>query len=926
MSVLSNSISAAQGLSDPSLAFNLSPIRDYGTQAPFIDLMKWSRPFVGHEDRKWGAVDNDTLKASGVFDADGWPTHIPDSLKAIGTIWAFKDTHEGRDAMEGVYVMTWEGEGLVKPTQGVEILTSEPGSITFRYLGETPMQIEIRETDPEGTGDYIRDISVVREEHVALHEAGAIFNPAWLELIEDARQLRFMDWQETNNSLLSSWEDRPQVDDVSWMMQGAPVEVMVRLANQIGTDPWFCMPPQADEEYVREFAEYVRDHLDPELQATVEFGNENWNWAFKHVKRHRLEAIEEWELAVNEDGKDPFETSVALAHHDAKKATMSAMIWDEVFGGEADARLIKVLGAKTGGQASLKRLLDPVTWFEKEPDVAVAPSEVFDTVAVTSYFGGLTASRAELREELAAVIADPEVNAFDWLVEKMLDPDYPQSIPYIMDRLNTTKALADSYGLDMTIYECGQHMHHLFATDGAGLAVGDFMAEFVRSPQMADLYQALWDGWAEIGDGAFMQYGDVAPPNNNGSWGLYATLNDENPRAQLLEELNASTAAWWEDRGGEHFQQGVTVEGTAGGDIMIGTGAEDFLIGGEGDDILVGGGGDDGLHGGAGVDTLHLSGSVTIYVVEAEGEGYRVVGADGSDFVRDIEHFVFDDGAYDLAGLLEIATPSYQAGPNISVTPKNEAEAPNAPPAVVVDALGTLLSGGADLLIDGGAALIDGVAAFSDTAGRLRIEAVNIPTELGQATRGLSPAEAVAYIATANGARATFGQLDLKANYWTLQENISGKAGDQLTDDPFATVTAFGGVVTAARSVTGSGLNDVMLGRNDADVFDGGAGNDTLHTGRGDDVLRGGAGDDKLTGGSNADIFVFATGDGDDRITDFCDEDRLDLTGFDLAEGTVLSDYATLDSDGRLELSFGDDSIAFDGLDLSALVWMQMDL
>ncbi|NJL31168.1 MAG: hypothetical protein HC898_05790 [Phycisphaerales bacterium] len=41
-------------------------------------------------------------------------------------------------------------------------------------------------TDPQGVGDHVRDLTVVRQEHVALHEAGAVFNPEWLALVDDA--------------------------------------------------------------------------------------------------------------------------------------------------------------------------------------------------------------------------------------------------------------------------------------------------------------------------------------------------------------------------------------------------------------------------------------------------------------------------------------------------------------------------------------------------------------------------------------------------------------------------------------------------------------------------------------------------------------------------------------------------------------------
>ena len=46
--------------------------------------------------------------------------------------------------------------------------------------------------------------------------------------------------------------------------------MMVELANTLHANPWFCMPHQADDEFVRNFARTVREQLDPgEAEAIV---------------------------------------------------------------------------------------------------------------------------------------------------------------------------------------------------------------------------------------------------------------------------------------------------------------------------------------------------------------------------------------------------------------------------------------------------------------------------------------------------------------------------------------------------------------------------------------------------------------------------------------------------------------------------------
>ena len=100
-------------------------------------------------------------------------------------------------------------------------------------------------------------------------------------------------------------------------------------------------------------------------------------------------------------------------------------------------------------------------------------------------------------------------------------------------------------------------------------------------------------------------------------------------------------------------------------------------------------------------------------------------------------------------------------------------------------------------------------------------------------------------------------------------------------------------------TITGSAQRDTIDGGAGSDTLDGGANRDTLHGGAdsdflfggegrdtlfgdsGNDVLTGGLGNDVMTGGAGYDTFVFAAGDGRDRVTDFTSgEDLIDLSAF----------------------------------------------
>jgi hypothetical protein len=81
-------------------------------------------------------------------------------------------------------------------------------------------------------------------------------------------------------------------------------------------------------------------------------------------------------------------------------------------------------------------------------------------------------------------------------------------------------------------------------------------------------------------------------------------------------------------------------------------------------------------------------------------------------------------------------------------------------------------------------------------------------------------------------------------------------------------------------TLIGNDGNDTLIGGNGTDLLLGNAGDDLLYGGNGEDTLRGGLGNDTLTGGGGGDVFVFASGDGTDTITNFkLSNDKIGLTG-----------------------------------------------
>jgi len=226
-----------------------------------------------------------------------------------------------RQETSGDYVVEWSGAGDVDLRKfnimSQETFTASDGTVTGgRMTGtwdyENPLKyVTILDTDAEGTGNYIRDVSIVRAEYKEMYDAGAIFDPRYIALIKDHHTLRFMDWMGTNGSDVKSLADVAFMNSLTWggsvdytndpsdalssesaipLPSQVPFEAMVQLANEVGADPWFNIPLKANDEYVRALAAYVEDHLDDGLVAKFELSNEVWNWAgaFTQVREASL--------------------------------------------------------------------------------------------------------------------------------------------------------------------------------------------------------------------------------------------------------------------------------------------------------------------------------------------------------------------------------------------------------------------------------------------------------------------------------------------------------------------------------------------------------------------------------------------------------------------------------------------------------------
>ena len=444
---------------------NLHDARYWSATIPFKNVMLQSR-------EGW-TISGGTA----TYDGNNWPILQSGATALTRTLTAINGAYPA-----GSYEVTWDGTGTVEISGDVDSTVSDTDGTLTAVVTTPANQGLVVTISNSGVLDHVRNIKIILPGE---DESTGSFNPDFLGAVGPFGTLRFMDWQRINNSDVVNWSDlHGPTHSTTDTDEGMAIEFMVELANTLEADPWFCMPLYASDDFIREFATYVRNNLDPTLTVYIEYSNEIWNVGF--TQYHDVKAITGGEL-----GSDEF--SAYWAAGCDRTFSIWSDVWDDAdkgTGGDETARLVRTVA----GQAANSYVTGKVAGLVTEGIDAISPAAYFGHSSGGSEYTSATTS-TQMLTAAAARITD-----------------------VVGPRIANHKVIADLYSARLICYEGGQHW---FANHPAILD-RDLQSEafaIQTDAAMATRYDELMDECYAEGVDLLMFFNDTRRPDSNGSWG-----------------------------------------------------------------------------------------------------------------------------------------------------------------------------------------------------------------------------------------------------------------------------------------------------------------------------------------------------------------------------------------------------------------------
>jgi hypothetical protein len=489
----------------PILGTNLSELKDYGRSWPFVDAFRMARPWISQmQGAPWGSGPPLQL------DANGWIKSLQTGQYAE-TIIFDNGLDDQAHYPTGDYTLLYDGKGTIGfDLQSATVVSSRQGRMVVNVPGgHDGIFLTIMATDPTNPIRNIRFIMPGFESAYATQP----FHPLFLNRLQTYKALRFMDWSLTNGSPVQNWVDRAAPTDYTYVLRGVPLEMMIQLANSTGAMPWFNIPAQATDDYVRQFATLVTQNLAPGAKFYVEYSNETWNGMFSQNSYIRSQGQS---LGLSTD------PTLAAAYYTAYRSVQIFKILQSVVG--TSRRMVRVIAS----QAANSWLSDQTLGFQNAFGNA-------DALAIAPYFNCSDSASGGF-----GILGDPatasQVDAMS--VDRVIDIELEHINGCAQQQMQSNGAVARSYGLAMVGYEGGQSLVGYNGAENDATMTSLFKAAN-RSTRMSALYTQYLNNWVAAGGDLLIHFNETGPWTKYGSWGALEYQDQDLTTAPKFQALSA---------------------------------------------------------------------------------------------------------------------------------------------------------------------------------------------------------------------------------------------------------------------------------------------------------------------------------------------------------------------------------------------------
>ena len=497
----------AQNLPDScklNIGTNLGGLADYGTEIPFVDLMKTCRIWYSKNADGSGGFDTETADSL-AYRADGYPTFLPQTLaghsqpQTVATIWA-----NNVGWTPGKYTVLFDGTGTISFGGSVDSLTmTSAHRYTFYPNVGNANYIELLIT-ASSAADPIRNIRILMPGFETTYTTQP-FNPIWLNTVRTFKSVRFMDWTQTNNwgqidgytwesTTLFNWNERAKMDNYTWATnKGVPYEMVIKLMNDYDLDGWVCVPHRASNDYIDNMAAMFHTQLEPQRELTVEYSNELWNWMFG-------QANWSYTYGAAATGLSWPECIVPYIQNCLNR-------WTLAYGNDV-GRIKRAVGLQTGWADVSRRIV-----YNLNPNS-------FDVIAPTYYFG-LGAEADSTLDILGSAATAADIAYWARRTRNTEEKVW-------MREIKTT--ISDSLHKPMYFYEGGQHLTP--TPFGTMPTYENALLDIQRDTAMYNLYNEWYDFVRTLQSGTqplrLMNFSLVSDRSAQyGSWGILETMNQD---------------------------------------------------------------------------------------------------------------------------------------------------------------------------------------------------------------------------------------------------------------------------------------------------------------------------------------------------------------------------------------------------------------